>query len=224
MPRDRWTADEDRTIRRDYLTAGAAALAERFGRTRGAVYLRAWKLRVIGRYPDAPSSPRFAERHAEFRRLHARGWSDEEIAARFGVTYSAIWQRRQRYGLPANTRSPRALARIRRRVRALCRAGHFGVRAWLRPVCEAYHLPPDLRLIQVRILLHLADGPLTRRQVLGRLGNRCENGATADLIRRGLVYRTEFSGRGFPRGQRPLPLYALTPHAMDLLLSAGRPS
>lgn len=223
--RRRWTPDEDRVIRAEYRTLDVTELARRFNRSVGAVYVRAWKLRVI-KCEWCPSLPRYAERETEVLRLHARGWTDSEIGAKFGVSHDAILKQRKRLGLPSNRRSPRVLARLKRLRRDLCRAGRIGFRAWFRPICEAYHLPPDLRLTQFRILLTLIDGPRTKQCLLWRLGIRCgcDKGALAGLIRRGLVLRIDFSGRGMPRGRRPLPLYTLTPHAMDLLSAAGDPT
>ncbi len=172
------------------------------------------------------------------RELHAAGRSDQEIAGEIGAAYFAVRRARQRLGLPAlgkKTERYRTLqkANFARRqaangcgLRGTAKARE-GYERNSRALAESYGLPPDLRRVQVRVLIALSAGPLHS----DALADACDRGQRqysgyhrfnqgtvpggnylADLRRRGLIAQSR-------RGRRSV--YFLTPVCIDLLAAAG---
>lgn len=148
---------------------------------------------------------------AEQLRLAAAGWTDRQIAARYGVGRTTVANRWPEMGgrpCPSNGWEAGAVA-------------------------GAYGLPIDLTPRQVRVLLALAGGPLCGRSLLNAIGSKsrgCNPAAAfngrgkpnelATLRRRGLLaaYTTRRDGqRG---GWRTV--YHLTPECLDLLTTHTR--
>jgi hypothetical protein len=170
------------------------------------------------------------------RALHAEGLLDRQIAGLMADTFQSgdegrgqVRQIRDRLGLPANRRSSHAVAARRRglteqlRTLGLENPNDLRKRAH-RQFAERYGLPPDLRPVQVRMILALVNGPLTLAELKEAIGARPESGLLhnesgtsyqANLIRRGLVASIPTGIAGAVKG--PRVRYMLTAACLDLL-------
>ena len=192
-------------------------LAARLGLTRNQV------LRVMKGLRLNPLPRWTPEAEQGFLDGYRRGWSDPEIAAEIGFTAEMVSRHRRNLGLPPS-----------------CRGGIGGAPAdapvspWHRRAMEfaaSYNLPADLSTTQVRIVLLLATGPKTKRELVAGLGLKwdgrdrgCHNlrnsrgSLLMALAKRGLVLPL----RRYTATQLPT-LYALTARTLHLLASAHPP-
>jgi hypothetical protein len=228
-----WSAAEDEVLRRDYLRVPTTELARSLDRTPTAVYQRAKKIGLAaGRFEWTEAVD------VRFRELYAAGLPDGQIADDLGCIREAVGRRRRSLGLPVNAA---ALLEARRRaVRSQLRRLGCATLAELRArrsraIPKRYGLPEDLQFRHVGIILVLAAGPKTRRQIVEALGlkwnprnrgrNNLKNQNTSylgELIARDLVVSIRVShGKGGGQGCHH-SVYSLTPRAMDMLASAGK--
>ena len=173
--------------------------------------------------------PLLADRLPSVRRLWEAGRTDGEIARSLGTDRKTARKYRLRLGLPARWTPADAIRRLsagglieaRTAANAARRAG----------LATRYGLPADLAPVQVQVLLALAAGPLTRRELAARCGlpqhadqrqllksNHPEGSYTAHLMALGLVARVRRSGGpGSGKGGHLPSLYLLTPACLDRL-------
>lgn len=180
--------------------------------------------------------------------LHASKLGDRDVAAVFGCTPHAVKLARRKYGLVAwNKELPSYRARQRENYRRRCEAA--GVRslrtlspeahvAARRRLTALYGLPGDLYAVQVAVVVALAGGPRTARELADLCGrgrasanpyHRFNNplcghskNYLSDLAARGLVVsRPGLRGEGNGSG-RGESVYLLTPAAMAMLAAAGK--
>lgn len=202
-----------------------------------------WK-RKFG-FPRTFSPPKFD--HGLVRVYHAQGYSDADIAAAVGLKGVArIGRIRRRMGLTANGRhSARSVAKRRaiglaHKARRLASGGPASLysldgeryRRQSRQLAARYGLPEDLPRVAVGVVVALASGPRTARQLARELrrpstnplhyhrfdcSHRCglpaKNYLTG-LCRLGLVSAV--------KRRRGETTYLLTPHALRLLAGAGK--
>jgi chromosome segregation and condensation protein ScpB len=156
-----------------------------------------------------PAPADFAPR---LRSLHARGYSDGDLARALGLDRHTARRWRANLGLGPNLRHPRQLAKCRRGYRTVThRYGKPSLRAVRDEVrrlrAAGAGWPEAVSPQEVEVLDLLADrGPLTGRQVDRLRGLRPDSSRRVlqPLVRRGLVARVD---RMSPR---PLPsLYRL---------------
>ena len=140
----------------------------------------------------------FAWLHAAYRPLHAAGLTDAAAAAAIGVSDATVCSARARLGLPRNGVSPAGLARRRARSAAQGRA-NAGRRAF---DAAGYGLPAGLYAVQVRIVLALASGPMTKAGIAAAAGLTARTVGSSgrvcwlpDLQARGLVASLRQPGR-----------------------------
>ncbi len=226
-----WTPAERSLVRQRYAADGAATLAAELGRTRKAVSLMAGLLRRTR--PNHRWTPRA---DATLRRMNAAGLPDGIIAKRLGCDRGTVRHRRRLLGLPSNQHGPHHRGSTRRKAaeqlkRAGLRSmGELRVKAW-GDAAEKYGLPRDLNPTAVKIVLALAAGPKTRRELVAALGlrwktanggrnnltcGRAEGSYPAWLAALGLVECVSRYGRG-----RLPSAYRLTPAAVVRLRGAG---
>lgn len=234
-----WTRDDKRLLRRRYGVDPTAALAGRLGRTAKAVYLMAVKLR--------PSTRRMRwtpRADAKLRRLNAAGLPDGRVAAELRCDRHTVAGRRKALGLPSNQHGHHAANRLREKATeqlgrlGLRSMGELRVKAW-GDLAERYGLPRELNPTAVRVVLALAGGPMTRRQIVAALGRawKTANGGRNNLsaakkpggsypgwlVSLGLIARVPRYERSGRRGttQRE-SVYVLTAAATDRLAAAGK--
>lgn len=233
MTRRPWTPAEKQLVREQYGTTPTAALAAALGRTPKAVALMAFALRRTR--PNHRWTPRA---DAALRRLNAAGLPDGIIAGRLGCDRTTVAARRRLLGLPSNQHGPHHRGSTRRKAaeqlkRAGLRSmGELRVKAW-GDRAEKLGLPRELNPTAVKIVLALAAGPKSRRELVAALGQtwktanggrnnltcgRAEGSYPAWLAALGLVECvSRYSGRG---GRLP-SVYRLTPAAVVRLRGAG---
>ena len=156
--------------------------------------------------------------HAAYSPLHAAGLSDTAAAAELGVSRTAIASARARSGLPRNDGNGVARRKPERSARAAHLGhGNAGRRSFR---SEDYGLPAGLYATQTRIVLALANGPLTKAGIAAAAGIAPRSVGSSgiggrvywlgDLRTRGLVASV------WPGGRRPA-VYFLTPAALAAL-------
>jgi hypothetical protein len=235
MTRRFWTEAECATLRARYGREPAATLAARLGRTLKGVYLKAHGLGLVDRnFVWPPAADRL------LRRRHAAGWSDTEVAAELGCERHRVAARRKALGLPAlfGVRGAPWTPRRRRLVaeatrRQLAAAGcatlaELRVRRFA-AFAESYGLPGSVGVRGTQVVVALAAGPMTRREIVAALGLRWKpgNGGRNNLSSShpegsylghlqalGLVARVR-------RHQSP-SVYVLTAACLDRLADAGK--
>lgn len=228
-----WPPADRARLCREYGTTPTAALAAALGRTPKAVREMAFRL---GRVRPNHRWTRAAD--ATLRRLNAAGHSDGRVAAALRCDRATVRHRRHELGLPSNQHGPHHHDNIRRKAReqvermGLKSLGELRVKAW-GDHAERHGLPRELNPTAVRVVLALAAGPKTRRQIVAALGyawktaNGGRNNLTcgrqwgsypAWLIALGLVESVRRHGR-----HRLESVYRLTPAAVARLTAAGVP-
>ncbi len=220
----RWTPEEDTRIAAWYRKVPVRDLAASLDRSERAVYMRAIQLGVSGSRVD-----RTAARDRQLRALHAKGWSDPEIAEQLGADRSTIGQWRRALGLPSNAHNARHRAKTAAATRRQCR--RMGVknmaecrqRVWADAI-RATGWPEDLRIRHVQILDALYRlGPMTRRELAEAIGmpwqgtrrslksSDPEGSYLAHLMKRGLVVNLGRIRRAKGRG-RGVCVYSVPLH------------
>lgn len=234
-----WTRAEKRAVRDRYRAEGAARLAADLRRPLGGIYQLAAKLGLRRARPHFRWTVAAVELLA---RLVRTGHSDAEVADRMGADRHAVGAWRRALGLPSNAHGRRHRDGTRRATAAqLARAGvrsmgDLRVKAW-GDAAEKYGLPRDLNPTAVKIVLALAAGPKTRREIVAALGRRwkagnrgrnnlnCRKGGgsyLAWLDKLGLAVRVPRYVRAGHRGPtQQESVYRLTPAAVGRLRGAG---
>lgn len=173
--------------------------------------------------------------------LHAEGYTHCQIRDRMADVFApGVIGRGQvrhihlRFGLSPNLDTPHAreasLTGVRNQLRTLGISHVTQLRTHChRRLAERYGLPDDLKQVQVRMVLALAErGALTKTELVAACGLRpghgllCNSAGTtyqADLIARGLVVSVPTGIAGAVKG--PRCRYLLTAHALGLLAAAG---
>ena len=220
-----WTPDEVEALRQLYRRVPAHEIAELLGRTKSQVQQAGSR---YGFHKEA--CPWDARTIARLRRLHARGWSDTEIAKAIGSERHVVGERRAKLGLPSVLWSGHQRRRVAAKTREQLRKagvptlGALRVKVY-RDRARAAGWPEDLRPRAVQILSVLWErGPQTRRQLADAIGmpwkgarhsltsNDPEGSYLAHLARRGLVVRLgrhvkrPGAGRGSSTNLYSLPL------------------
>jgi hypothetical protein len=195
-----WTEEEDALLRSEYLRTPKLELCRRLGIERKTLYRRAVILGVIPMRQQAIDG--------RIRELHAKGYSDAEIAQELGRDRHTIGIRRAVLGLPCNSHA-NASERFRQQVAARTKQQltKLGTKTLAelrvekhRKYARYYGWPEDLRPRSVQVLNALREhGPMTRRQIADAIGmpwkgsrkslvsNDPEGSILAHLIARGLV-------------------------------------
>lgn len=234
-----WTRAERGIVRQWYGLESAAAVAARVNRTARAVY------QLVASLGRAARRTRWTVAKVErLAKLVRAGHTDTEIATTLRADRHAVGDWRRALGLPANANGVRHRASIRRAAaRQVKRAGlgslaELRVKAW-GDHSEKHGLPRELNPTAVRVVLALAAGPKTRREIVAALGrawkagNRgrnnlnCRKGGgsyLAWLDKLGLVRRVPRYVRAGKRGAtQQESVYRLTPTAVERLRGAGVP-
>lgn len=155
------------------------------------------------------------------RRLVGNGLTDPQIAEVVGVHPNRVLAGRKRLGLrsPYNPFDPPPNVRKARSQAAgvgLLHANAANARR-VRETHTAYNLPPMTPRC-VRVLLSLIDGPLTRTEIVrrvGRLDTSHQTSPLAVLMRMGLVVRHQRAGAA--RRRVTPDVYMLTLSALEVL-------
>lgn len=237
-----WSATEDRVLRREYRRTPKAELAVRLGVTIKALYLRAVLLELTVR------QFRWSKRAVnKVRRMSSGGYSDTEIATALGgIDRHRVTAKRKELGLPtlfgvkgAKWHERKRLEVAKQTKKQLKKAGAKSLgelrSRMFGQLGTEYGLPAGLPLRAVQVVLVLAEGPMTRRQIVERLGMKwkplsrqnlcCRNqggSITAVLLARGLICRIHRARSGGEKGVRIPDLYMLTGHAMELLTAHAK--
>lgn len=201
-----WTESEDGYLVASYGKKTAAAIGERIGRTRRAVYQRALKLGIVETRDDAA----IAARDKKIWHLHSQGWNASEMVPVVGIDGRTINSRIHKLGLEPHGRGERYRKRVAETTRRQC--AKLGVKSLaevrslrIREVARDLGWPEHLCLRSVQILEALYQiGPMTRKQIAVAIGvkwlgsrktfssNRAEGHSyLAELQRAGLVVRIE---------------------------------
>lgn len=223
VQRRMWTERELRYLRTHVGSMPRVEIARRLGRTPSQVY------QAVARY--CPNQVQWRtcvdERWLKrMRSLHARGYSDAEIADKLGCERHTVGDWRRRLGLADNTRSERRRRRVAEKTRKQLEAeglrslGELRVKAF-RDRARAAGWPDDLRPRAVQVLNALWDhGPMTRRELADAIGmpwkgsrksltsDDPEGSYLAHLMRRGLVVNLGRIAKGKGRG-RSANVYSL---------------
>lgn len=171
MNRHIWTDTDLAYLRRWYRKRPTSAIAEHVGVTLRAVYAMVQCVGLGWPKPGIGSRIR-----TTLRRLHARGYSDSEIAEVVDCSRSYVSQHRRTMGLASNAYNARYRARVRAKTAEQCRlAGVPNLGAYRAMIygkrAAAAGWPEDLRPRHVEILDLLYDhGPKTRREIADALG------------------------------------------------------
>lgn len=166
-----WTARErlflEQNMGKMTVPEMAAHLGKGFHQVKGA--LRRLRLRLRAKGWRVPSRYRtVAElevRHGErLEELHRQGYSDPDIARKIKeLTTSQVWKLRNYMGLPSNCYNDR----FRKKVSAAAREMlQFRCRSFMEAERRGW---PGLTAAQARVLDALADGPLDRCGLAGKL-------------------------------------------------------
>jgi hypothetical protein len=224
----RWSEFERWLLRQVYPSLGLAVAARILGRTIGATGYQAHALRLRSINPHQRGSRmlRDSAKLRTFRRLHAAGWSDAEIAQRLGVDRHAVCDLRHQLGMPSNAYSARRRRRVARQTRMQLRRAGLRSLAELRikahrEFARRSGWPEDLRFRAVQILNALWErGPMTRMEIAAATGmpwkgakgslasNDPEGSYLAHLMKRGLVVCVPRCVGGRGRG-RNVSVYTL---------------
>lgn len=192
-----WTDAERDTVRRLYREVGTAEIARRVGRTARSVYQQADKLGLVT--PRTRIDGRFL---ATLRRLHARGWSDAEIASEFVCERHTVSKHRRALGLPSNRGSARYRARVAAKTREQCKAAGVKSLAEVRALAFRERArragwPEDLRPRAIQMLDALAVlGPLTRREIADAIGMAWHGSRSSLKARGNSTYLAELMSLG----------------------------
>jgi hypothetical protein len=233
-----WTPADREVVQERYGREPTPALAARLDRTETAVRQLAHKLRAVAVRPQMRWTPAI---DARLRTMNAAGLPDGQIATALGCDRGTVRDRRRVLGLPSNQHGPHHRnALSRKAAEQLKRAGlkamgELRVKVW-GDRAEKLGLPRELNPTACKIMLALAAGPKTRRELVAALGqtwktaNAGRNNLTyggphgsypAWLRALGLVeYRVPLPGPGGKRGRQP-SVYRLTPAAVARLRAAG---
>jgi hypothetical protein len=222
-----WTAREDAYLRRHYRRDRTAAqIGEALRRSLPSIFARAESLGLARRLVRRKiGSGQSWERI--FRRLHAQGYSDAEIAGRLKCDRKELGKLRRTMGLSSNAYSARFRRKVRARTGSQLRAAglktlaELRIKVW-REKIRGMGWPEDLRPRAAQILDVLYyQGPLTRRQIAEKCGmpwkgsrqSLCssdpEGTYLAHLQRRGLVVALGRSIRSGPNSGQWCNLYAV---------------
>lgn len=216
-----WTDEERAALRAEYGRTPTPELAARLGRTERAVKFEACRVGVAKSQPSR--DPAFVARCIELRDA---GLPNEGIARRVRASRSAVRLALARVGLSGLGHSApayREQARDRARERAAAGVPNPTHARRDRALATRYGLP-RMSTTKLRVVLALAAGPKTRREIVEALGlewsvsrralkSHGNSSHTADLMRMGLVFCT----RRYSSWRQWSAVYALTPHALDLL-------
>lgn len=224
-----WSEEEKDTLRRLYGSVPALEVARQMGRTLKQVYQQADAMGLGREYPEQDRDL--------WRRLHAQGYSDEEIASQGGHNRHTVARWRRQEGLSANTFSERRIGRVREKTVAQLQTAGLSSLAEVRSLAfrgfaDRHGWPADLRPRHVQILNLLAGAgvPLDRQQIAAGIGlpwigsrkSLCsrdpEGSYLAHLAARGLVLRLFRARRVLGEGKgRTRDLYTLGPAALAIL-------
>lgn len=177
-----WTDEETAFLRRHYRKDPAWIIGERLGLTEKQVYRKAQRIGL--NVSQRIKRPGFVE---YFKRKHAEGWTDSEIARAKRVDRHAVTAIRKRLNLPWNGLSQWRRDQVRQKTKEqLKKAGLSSLGALRAQVyrqrARQTGWPEDLRFRAVQILNLLWDrGPQTRKQIAA---------AAIDAARRGTAEET----------------------------------
>lgn len=192
-----WTDDERVILRRLYRKAITIDIAKRLSRTTRAIHHQADLLGLVE--PKTRIDARFL---AKLKQLHARGWTDSEIANELGCARRVAGKYRRHLGLPSNRVSAHYRARVAAKTREQCKAAGVASLAEVRALAFRSRArragwPEDLPPRAIEILDALESrGPLTRREIADAIGMEW-HGSRASLKARGnSTYLAELMDRG----------------------------
>ncbi len=149
------------------------------------------------------------KRKAAIIRLHAKGWSDSEVADAIGIPRRAVGSYRERLNLPANGRNERYRKRVAENTKRQLKAAGVSSLAEIKALevaklAKALGWPEHLSLRSIQIAESLYQrGPMTRKQIANAIGiewrgsrktfsGRMPGGSClAELQRSGLVVRLQ---------------------------------
>lgn len=238
MPGKKWTPEEEEIVRQEYGKTPMADLATRLGRTRDALSLRA---RLLGVGTKRPLNGRHDLRAAIFDLIRS-GFSDQEIAERFGVSRENIRYHRTTAAIPGNQCHPRQAARKRNAGHRMQTKFPSNWRDKAQSAADTFAResgwPTGLRMREVQILNYLAGRgiPASRRDISDaleiahvaesrapRMQSRAGSGYLPHLISLGLVTRLKHMGARCRRGPTnrrgvAMDLFCLGPVALNILL------
>jgi len=195
-----WTDEETAFLRQHYRKKPARLIAAQLGLTERKVYAKADHIGLC--ISQRIKAPGFVE---YFKRKHAEGWSDSEIARAKRVDRHAVTALRKRLNLPPNALSQHRRDQVRQKTKEQLKKAGLPTLAALR--ADAFRRrarqagwPEDLRPRAVQILnLIWERGPQTRKQIAAAIGlpwrgsrnsllsNDPEGTYLANLMARGLV-------------------------------------
>jgi len=166
-----WTDEETAFLRPHYHKTPARLIAAHLGLTERKVYAKAWRIGLC--ISQRIKAPGFVE---YFKRKHAEGWTDSEIARAKRVDRHGVTSLRKRLNLPSNAFSQRRRDQVRQKTKEqLAKAGvsslgKLRTQVYRQRAREA-GWPEDLRFRAVQILNLLWDqGPQTRKQIAAAIG------------------------------------------------------
>lgn len=230
--------DAKKYVRENYSKQSAKEIAEHlFGDASrlSAVYQIAHRsgLRKVDFWPDDVLDL--------VRRENANGLTDASIGRKYPDIFPSgrdnVHPIRRRLRLPANkdTKDARACKRraVENQLKTLGLESPTQLRTMaFRKLAERYGLPPELKPVQVRIVLALLSGPKTLPEIKAAIGkspkfgmhcnasvHSADSSYTAVLAERGLIFSVSFGSGGRTRG--PRRRYALTAACLELLSQAG---
>jgi hypothetical protein len=217
----RWSAKDDRYLRRWYGTKATEEIAAKVGRSASSVHQHAARIGLHQRRRTAAERDQLIGR---IRTWNARGYSDAEIGAKLRLCRRTITFFRNVAGLPHNRLADRQRRRVAEQTRRQCRAAGVTNLAEVKSLVFRKHAkaagwPEDLSPRAVAILQTLkANGPMTRRQLCEAMGMTWRGSRTtlktkrnsylAELQHRGLVVTLGRIVKGKGRG-RSVQAYAL---------------
>jgi transcriptional regulator len=172
MTRRFWTDREDAYMRENYRKQPAAKTAKRLNRSLRSIYQRANTLGLN----EQRDQKALAKRKARIKTLHAKGWSDSEIAADIETDRRNVTRLRNTMGIPANGRNARYRKKVVARTKQqLKKAGAKSLadikRREVQKLANKLGWPDHLSLRSIQIVETLyRHGPMTRRQIAATVG------------------------------------------------------
>lgn len=172
VPR-KWTDAESEYLKKQYGKIPLKKIAKKLGRTIVSLYNQSYKMQL--------GQPKFSHLWneasiAKLKKLHAKEYTDNEIAEALQVSRYTVSNRRRRLGLRKNVGTERHREKVRKKTRETIKKKGLGSLADVRSLAFRQFAidsgwPEYLRPREVQILNLLAHGtPLTRKQIAEGIG------------------------------------------------------